>query len=185
MIVMATARIRLCAAWFCILPLAGCSQSSMLANKTTTVNNLKASVSQLQFDNDNYKKQVAQLKTEASRSDSELAQERDANGELSARLDDAKDLIRRQNGDTTALKSSSRSADEDTVPPPYSRPQTRRTKTTRKPPAAQIPPLEFDPSGFEDRSLNSRSIDPGPQAKVDDEPWLPVAQAPGRWTARR
>ncbi len=179
---MATGRIRLWLLGACLLIAeAGCSQSGGFTSRQTTTNNLKASVSQLQFENDNLKKQMGELRADASRTETELAQERDANGELSARLDDAKDLIRRKGGDATALNSSSHDPDPDAVPPPYTRPPARRAKGGRKPPAAQIPRVEFDPSGFEDKSLepSSHTRDPGPQAWLDDDRWLPVARGLG------
>ncbi len=179
---MATGRFRLLAACLLIAPV-GCSQSSGFTSRQTTANNLKASVSQLQFENDNLKKQVGEFRAEANRTESELAQERDANGELSARLDDAKELIRRKGGDATALNAS----DPDPVPPPYTRPPARRTKNSRKPPAAQISRPEFDPSGFEDSSLkpSSATDDVGPQTWLDDDRWLPVARGIGTPVVRK
>ena len=168
----------------------GCAQSGPIASHRNTVGSLKASVSQLEYDNGNLRKQVADIKSEATRVENELVQEKDANGELSARLDDAKDVIRRQGGDVTALnrgsgaasKASTASADDE-VPAPAKASPIRRARGGRKPPAAQIPrsesPTDSGPGGI---NPASDDLDPGPQASrdVDDGRWLPVARGRSR-----
>src|SRR5947209_18443807 len=97
---MATGRrlLRLLTAWTALAP-PGCAQSGPLTSRGTTLGSLKASVSQLEFDNERLRKEVAELKADNARLDTQLAQEREANGEVTARLDDAKDLLRRQGAD--------------------------------------------------------------------------------------
>ena len=76
----------------------GCAQSGPLASRQTTMGSLKASVSQLEFDNEGLKKQIADLKTDNRRLANEVDQEQEANGEVTAQLDDARALIRKQGG---------------------------------------------------------------------------------------
>ncbi len=169
----------------------GCAQSGPIATHRNTVGSLKASVSQLEYDNGNLRKQVADLKSESTRIGNELDREGIVNGELSARLDDAKDVIRRQGGDVTALgrpsggasrASTSTASNDDEIPPPAKSP-IRRSRGGRKPPAAQIPriepPTDPGPGGI---SPASETFDPGPQAsRIDDDGrWLPVARGRGR-----
>src|SRR6059058_140130 len=102
---MATGRSRLLGlltAMAAVVPF-GCAQSGPLTSRNTTLGSLKASVSQLEFDNEKLRKEVAELKADNARLDTQLAQEREANGEVTARLDDTRNLLRRQGGDTQAL----------------------------------------------------------------------------------
>ncbi len=169
----------------------GCAQSGPIATHRNTVGSLKASVSQLEYDNGNLRKQVADLKSESTRVSNDLDREGIVNGELSARLDDAKDVIRRQGGDVAALgrpsggaskASASTESGDDEIPPPAKSP-IRRSRGGRKPPAAQIPriepPTDPGPGGI---SPASETYDPGPQASrfADDGRWLPVARGRGR-----
>jgi hypothetical protein len=156
----------------------GCAQSGPLTSRNTMLGSLKASVSQLEFDNEKLRKEVAELKADNARLDNMYAQERDANGEITARLDDAKDLLRRQGGDVQALGIPSKTFEDDGIPPP-----ARRTKG-RKPPAANISrpsPTPFDSPddrGFDSTSTD-RSRDLGPIGRSDDDRWLPVARGLG------
>ena len=66
-----------------LVPL-GCSPARGRFTSRQTMNGtLKASVSQLEFENEKLRKEVAELKADNSRLDTQLAQERDANGEMS------------------------------------------------------------------------------------------------------
>ena len=181
--------------------LPGCTQPGPLASRRSTVGSLKASVSQLEYSNDNLKKQVADLKSESTRLENELVLEREGNGELTARLDDAKYALRQQGQDVTAFgrtsrasRSASTAADQDTPPARASAaagdddiPQPRRSgssartsRTARKPPSTQIPRIE--PSLDNGPGALELPVDPGPQASrfVDDGRWLPVARGPAR-----
>jgi hypothetical protein len=142
---------------------------------------LKASVSQLEFENEKLRKEVGELKADNARLDNKLAQESDVNGELAARLDDAKDLLRRQGGNAQALGAPSKNFEDDGIPPPVTVPQGQRIKSRRKPPTTQIPRVEADEP---DRSTGDdvsytpstrRPRDLGPEDR-DDDRWLPVAR---------
>jgi len=178
---MATGRIRLVATCLALASapvVVGCAQSGPLASRQTTMGSLKASVSQLEFDNEGLRKQLADLKADNRRIENQLVQEREANGEVTAQLDDARDLIRRQGGDASALGAPTKSAsyDDDGIPPPVASP-SRRSRNSRKPPAASIPRAE--PSSWADPDPDS-AFRVGPQSRRDDdERWLPVARGLG------
>ena len=183
---MATGRCRLLGLLTALAALAplGCAQSGPLGTRHTRVGTLKASVSQLEFDNEKLRREVGELKADNSRLDTLLTQEQDANGEITARLDDAKDLLRRQGGDVQALGIPPRTFEDDGIPPPASNPPVRRSKGGRKPPAAQIrrvEPSPFDPP--EGRGFDSTSTDQdrdlGPIDRGGDDRWLPVARGLG------
>ncbi len=88
--------------------LSGCTSPGPIASQRATVSSLKASVSQLEYANDNLKKQVAQLKSDSTRVANELDQEHTDNEELHARLEDAKYAIRKQGGDVTAFNRAAK-----------------------------------------------------------------------------
>ena len=155
----------------------GCAQPGPLASRQTTLGSLKASVSQLEFDNDRLKKQLADLKSDNRRLENQLAQEQEANGEVTAQLDDARDLLRRQGGNATALGPPTKSAsfDDEAIPPPV----TRRAKNGRRPPAASIPHAEPSAWSEPDPESPGRAREAGPQSSLDDDRWLPVARGMG------
>jgi len=192
---MLTGRFQLLAAWWGLVlvgvgSIAGCTQPGPIATHRATVGSLKASVSQLEYSNDNLKKQVAQLKSESTRFANDLDEKNLENGELSARLDDAKDVIRKQGGDVTALNRSSGSrasttSTDDEIPPPRSSSPIRRSRGGRKPPTTQIPRIESADPGPGALELPTEPRDPGPQASrdIDDGRWLPVARGRSRSTS--
>jgi outer membrane murein-binding lipoprotein Lpp len=164
----------------------GCVQSGPLQNHRTTVGTLKASVSQLEFEKEQLRKQVAQLKAEGRRTEDRLAQEEAANGELSARLDNARVLLRGRGFDTDGLDGSTRSAD-DPFDDATTTPASREPRSGRKPPFARIPGRTDSSSSSEDadddpfnRSSSRRSGTLGPQSRLDSRSsWMPVARGTG------
>src|SRR3954454_2960926 len=150
---MATGRFRSLAPWLALAALApsGCAESGPFTSRQTMVGSLKASVSQLEFENDKLRKEVGELKAENSRLDNQLVQEREANGEITARLDDAKNLLRRQGGDMQALGIPSKTFEDDEIPPPAAHPPAPQATETRQPPRPQAqeppnPPRRPDPA---------------------------------------
>ena len=176
--------------------LPGCSQPGPIATRRNTVGALKASVSQLEYANDNLKKQVADLKAERTRVANDLDDEAARNGELTARLDDAKTALRRGGGGSVAsldpggtpsssseVSRASTAAADDIPPPRRSSSSVRPSKSARKPPTTQIPRIDSsadaDPGALE--LPPAEKFDPGPQAsRVPDDRWLPVARGPYR-----
>ncbi len=165
----------------------GCAGPNPFTSRQTTMGSLKASVSQLEFENEKLRKDLGELKADNTRLDNQLAQESAANGELTARLDDAKDLIRSQGGDTKALAGPWKDAEDD-VPPPASTPKARRTRGNRTSPAVSIPSPETPPLG-DDVSLRIPRQSPrdlGDSDDSDDNQWLPVARGlPSAVTVRK
>jgi hypothetical protein len=184
---MATGRSRNLAPWLILTVLVpiGCAQPGPFTSRQTMNGTLKASVSQLEFENEKLRKDVAELKADNARLDSKLAQEIDANGEMSARLDDAKDLIRRQSGTAQALGTPSKNFEDDGIPPPVKTPKGRRMNGSRQPPAVQLPRIEpatpfgsnSDDLGYQPSTRTPRDL--GPLDSDDEERWLPVARGLG------
>jgi hypothetical protein len=184
---MATGRSPNFAPWLILTALipTGCAQPGPFTSRQTMNGTLKASVSQLEFENEKLRKDLAELKADNARLDAKLAQEIDANGEMSARLDDAKDLIRRQSGTAQALGAPSTNFEDDGIPPPVTAPQGRRMKSTRKPPAVQLPRIEpatpfgsnSDDVGYQPSTKTPRDL--GPLDSDNEDRWLPVARGVG------
>jgi hypothetical protein len=189
---MATGRTRNLRCWLALAALAplGCSQPGPFTARQTMVGSLKASVSQLEFENEKLRAEVGELKADNSRLDNQLVQEREANGEVTARLDDAKDLLRRQGGNASAMGGSSKNFEDDDIPPPATTSPVRRSKGSRKPPAARIPQIESttpfgsssDDLGYEPPERSPRDIGP---VDADEDRWLPVARGLASPVARQ
>src|SRR5881628_2443438 len=79
-----------------LLGISGCAQSGSVLSQRTSVGTLKTGVSQLEFQNQQLRREVANLKADNRRIEDQLVQEESVNGELSARLDDARDLLGRR-----------------------------------------------------------------------------------------
>src|SRR5262249_1680215 len=153
----------------------GCAQSGSLLSSRTTVGSLKASLSHLEYENQQLKREVASLKDENREMENRIVQEEAANGDLTARLDDARSLLSQRGVDASpnGLAPGRR-------PPPAA----RSTKKPRKAPFAQtpgridaLPPAEDAPPPEDGRGTTPRPSgnDPGPTSRLDRTPlWLPV-----------
>ena len=164
---------------------AGCSQPGPFLHRQTMMGALKSNVAQLESEKDRLAKQLADQKSETRRLENELAAVEDKNGELAARLDDARTLIGRQGGDADDFGATARVESEpDRLAPGRSIP-ARAQPRGRRAPFAQIPnerrPLDEPEAGGGDdldlpppRTPRRRSDD---QSRLNDRsPWLPVAQ---------
>jgi hypothetical protein len=158
----------------CVFAAAGCAQPGPLLSGRASVGTLKASVSHLEFENHQLRRQVAGLEADNRKIEQSLVQERSANGELSARLDDARALLgQRGVGADEGSAAASGSSIRSTMPAGNS------TRKRRKPPFAQIPghldvpaPDDQDP----EEGPEPGREDLGPQSRLDGpRPWLPVA----------
>ena len=112
--------------------LSGCAQSGPLLSQRTNVGTLKTGLSQLEFQNQQLRRQVANLKSDNRKVEDQLLQEETANGELSARLDDARNLL------------GHRGTAGDEVGPDFESPTKtlkagQSNRQRRKPPFARIP----------------------------------------------
>jgi hypothetical protein len=161
---------------------------------------MKSSLSHLQFENEQLRSELAKVKEESRSMEDRLVQEQLHNGDLAARLDDARNLLRDRGIDSeTRLGSRTRRRSgvdsDDEISEPRTLPAGRATRKPRKPPTAQIPgDLDDLPSAsdtetsqggtisFRDRaSLTPRPAfadDAGLRSLENDQlRWQPVAAA--------
>ena len=159
--------------------LSGCAQPGPLTTRTTTINGLKANVAQLEAEKESLHKQVTELESDRRKLQDRLAASESAYDEVTNKLADAQDQLRRQGGGL----AGSRSADFETEPP-ASRTAPARNPRRRKSPLTQIPgeiavPAPGDGSDTEPPPRDESE----PQARNEDgNLWLPVARgvsAPG------
>lgn len=170
----------------CVVALAswGCSGRTSYITGGPTNGQLKTSLSRLEYENDQLKTEVARLKEENRSIEERLVQEQLHTGTLTAKLNDAQNVMR------------DRGLEVDGVPDrPRTLPAGRRTSKPRKPPTAQIesdyydddpPPLiiEDEPTpragSGRQRSRSKRPADDSVSLNLDDDDanWLPVASGP-------
>jgi hypothetical protein len=176
----------------CLLAaVAGCAQNGPFLSHQASMGTLKASVSHLEYENQQLRQQVTNLKAEQRQVEDRLVQEESLNGELQARLDDARALLSRR-GD--ALEAPS--LDPGTGTPKKTLPAGRSSRKGRKPPFAQIPgridtvpPVEEkenDDGADPNAPQPGWRGDPGPQSRRSDSTlWLPVARGADQPSAPR
>jgi hypothetical protein len=148
----------------------GCAQSGPLLTQGSTVGSLKTSLTHLEFENQQLKREVATLKAENRDVEGRLVQEESANGELTARLDDARDLLRG--------RGVSNESNSEFDAPAKTLPAGQSSRKKRKPPFARIPgridPIPSLDDDIEPHSTRDPEAD-GPQSRLDrDNVWLPV-----------
>jgi outer membrane murein-binding lipoprotein Lpp len=156
--------------------ISGCqSGGGPLLSYNSNMNSLKASVSQLEFRNEELSKQVAALKSDNRQYQDRLVQEQAENDTLAAKLNNAKGR-----GDDVRTGSRSDSGDADPVPAPS------KVRRTHRIPAAAIPgriepaPVTQPEPGGDDVGLwkPSESSRLASSRRTSDV-WLPVAQGVG------
>ncbi len=173
----------------------GCAQSGSLRSKGTNVGTLKTSLSHMEFENQQLRKEVANLKSEIRQTEDRLVQEESNNGELSARLDNAKAMLKSRGLEASELAESS-PVDHAPEPSRITLPAGRSTRKPRKPPSAQIPGrIEALPSTDDLESRSNGWGRPVSDAAEDDPAllgrrdgpavWLPVARGVSDSTIRR
>jgi hypothetical protein len=185
-----------------ILALSGCAGSQSVLTGGPSTGQLKTSLSHLQYENEQLRTEVAQLKEDNRSIEDRLVQEQISNGDLTARLDDARNLLRDGGfGDETRIGSTNRGSMQGDSGEGRSPARTlragRTTRKPRKPPTASIPGESDEPlpsaSKSVDRSggtisLRSSSAAPHRHSFPDDPPdsplseddptlWRPVARA--------
>jgi hypothetical protein len=181
----------------------GCSGQSNFLTGGPTVGQLKTSLSHLEYENEQLKKRTAKLEKESRTMENRLVQEQLSNGDLTARLDDARNLLR-DRGVESDLKLGSRrrdddgSVDDEEGARARTTPASRSAKQRRKPPFAQISsaPAEIQaPSDDDSRSTPASRRNGGVKSGQSRRPhdddldhhsfhtgslrWLPVADAAG------
>jgi hypothetical protein len=152
----------------------GCAQPGPLSARRTKVGTLTTSLSHLEYQNEQLRRETAQLKAENRQIEDQLAQVEALNGDLTARLDDARNVISRGGG-------------EPPGDPPQTLPAGRSSRTRRKPPFARIPgridtlppadPADDLPVDPFDPPSSRQSDEFGPQGRLEDrDRWLPVVR---------
>ena len=186
-----------------LVVVAGCSGRSSVLTGGASTGQMKTSLSHLQFENEQLKTEVAKLREESRSFEDRLVQEQVHNGDLAARLDDARNLLRDRGieNDTRlgATTRGSRAADQDDeLSGPRAIPAGRSSRKPRKPPSASIPGGDLDdlPTASDDALDNNDTISlkagdsPKRQARFSDDParspededqlrWQPVATTHG------
>jgi hypothetical protein len=181
---------------------AGCSGQSNFLTGGPTVGQLKTSLSHLESENEQLKRKTAKLEQESRSMEDRLVQEQIDNGDLAARLDDARNLLRDRGVESDVKLGSRRRGDgdeasaEDESPRARTLPTGRATRQRRKPPFAQIsgqvdvvPPIQ-DGRPPAAGSRKRRDVGTNRSGRVDDDldhhsfrtsplRWLPVADATG------
>ncbi len=165
-------------------------QTGPIASHRTSVGSLKASVSHLEFENDQLRRKVAQIESDNREIEQRLTQEETENGDLIARLNDARNLLKTKGYDVAdGDRPAARPRDEWPSEPATTLPAGRSNRKPRKPPFARIPgridavPADEAPDPIGGEPLEPPSAHPrddlGPQSRLDDpDRWLPVAQDP-------
>jgi hypothetical protein len=176
---------------------AGCSGQSGFLTGGPTVGQLKTNLSHLEYENDQLKRQVAKLERENRSIEDRLVQEQIDNGDLSARLDDARNLIRDRGLGSEARLGSHRGDDDSRAPAsqaddqgmrPRTLPAGQSTRKRRKPPFARIPgqvdvlpPVWDDNEPRRDRDTANDRSDVGQNDaerqsfRVSRGRWFPIA----------
>lgn len=166
--------------------LTGCAGSGSLLPQRTTVGSLKTSLSHLEYENQQLRREVASIKEEYRQVENRLVQEESLNGDLAARLDDARTLLARRGLDAGSEPSSD-GLEPAGGPARQTLSAARSNRKRRKPPFAQIPgrvnilpPSDGDESGPSNgwgKPAAPSDGDPGPTSQIDRSPlWLPVAR---------
>jgi hypothetical protein len=180
---------RLPLALACLALGSGCAGSGPLASRGTMIGSLKASVGQLEAEKEALRREVAELRSENREVQDRLVEAESANGELAARLDDARHLIRRQGGETASADGPTRTQlDPDFPPAPRTSPAGRNSRKGRKAPLTQIPGVisvpDPDEGGRSEDAEEPVDLDPprgrdeiGPQSRREGASgWLPMAR---------
>jgi len=137
---------------------AGCSGQTQFLTGGPSVGQLKTSLSHLEYENEQLKRSVAKLRQENRSMEDRLVQEQIDNGDLAARLDDARNLLRDRGLEPDVRVGSRRRGDggdgssaDDGGPAGRALPTGRAARQRRKPPFAQIsgqvdvmPPIQDD-----------------------------------------
>jgi hypothetical protein len=154
----------------------GCAQQGPLTSRYTTIGALKANVAQLESEKDRLSRERNELQAENRRIQDQLVQAETTNDDLITRLDNARNLIRDQGGDTTVARP-------DLDPTPLVAPAARPQRRSRKSPVTQIPGIqsfpEPEPEAEPDhgRYDGFEPFDDDPQARRGgDSLWLPIAR---------
>ncbi len=151
---------------------AGCAGRSNFLTGGPTAGQLKTSLSHLEFENQQLKQSVAKLQKENRTVEDRLVQEQIDNGDLAARLDDARNLLSDRGIDPEVRVGSNRGRDagvgsyaDNDGPPTRTLPAGQRARPRRKPPFANISGQVNSISPNDDDVAKPEHSD-GPNSKV-------------------
>lgn len=171
------------------LILAGCSGGGgSFLTGGTTVGQLKTSLSRVEYENSELEKQVAKLERENRSMEDRLVQEQLDNGQLTARLDDARNMLRDRGVDIDTRLSSRKpgeSAAEDESGDASLRPLPagQSSRRRRKAPFARIPgPAEPATSSDGASTAGDESAGERTSARLNDYERRSYHANPSRWT---
>ncbi len=193
-----------------LLFVSGCAGKDSVLIGGPSSSQMKTSLSHLQFENEQLKTEVAKLKEESRFMEDRLVQEQIHTGDLTARLDDARNILRDRGLDGGTMlgarsQSGKKTAPDDDIAQPRTLPAGRRTRKPRKPPAASISgDLDSLPTASEDQETPAGTIsfrapaatrttrrptfpDDSARSLSDEDqlPWQPVASGPSQANARK
>lgn len=160
----------------------GCAERGGFLNGGSSAGQLRVSLSRSQFENEQLKAELAKLKEENRSMEDRLVQEQLHNGDLTARLDDARNLLS-DRGINAGTRMGSRSAEsrgaepdeEFSRPRPRTLPAGRTTRKPRKPPAASIPgdlddlPTATDADDAPSDTISFKANDFRPRRRLFDD----------------
>jgi hypothetical protein len=153
---------------------AGCSGRGSFLTGGPTTGQLKASLAHMEVENQQLRKQVAQLRTDSRAIEDRLVREELNNGDLTARLDNARNLLRDRGVEfdekPRTASNSRRSMFDDDDDEDYASsgagagsrrtlPTGQPSKRTRKPPFARIPgriERDLDEEDLDEDAVSSR-----------------------------
>jgi hypothetical protein len=168
------------------LVLSGCAQtgSTFTLPRRTSMGTLKTSLSHLEYENQQLRREVAQLKTDTRDIEDRLVQEEAENGELKATLNDARHLLSQRGFDFDSQPSSTTGRNPNDDEKGTTIPAGQSTRKRRKAPFTQIPGRieaipRAEPADDDEHVIapGSGHGDPfGPQSQLNDaDRWLPIA----------
>jgi hypothetical protein len=173
--------------WLGLSIAAGCSGRETILTGGPTVGQLKTSLSHLEYENEQLKRSVSKLERENRSMEDRLVQEQLDNGELTAKLDDVRNLAKERGLDLDTRVGSHRDDGGTTT---RTLPTGQSTRKQRRPPFAVIPgrveifpPVQDDDTASKPRSARDAQSD---RSDLGDDlnrhsyragslRWLPVA----------
>lgn len=179
--------------------LCGCSGQNTFLTGGPSVGQLKTSLSHLELENEQLKQKVAKVEQESRGLEDRLVQEQVNNGDLAARLDDARNLLRDRGVDADTRLGSHRSegksqgySTDDDETGTRTLPAAQSSRKRRKPPFARIPGRVDDlPKSRDDDQADAADAGRAPESgsrrirggddfdhqtsRTSQRGWLPVA----------
>ncbi len=148
----------------------GCAGRPTFIAGGPTVGQLKTSVSHLEYENAQMKRDLAKLRRENREVEDRLVQQEQDNGDLTARLDDARNLLRERGLDDD-LRSASRSgrSHDDLEDGARTIPAGRDNRPRRKPPVARIPGQMTPAAPLRDEEEGTGTLGPPQTAPGSEE----------------